>query len=181
MLKLTSVLLILIGTCAAQNDNPINQLQGTARILMVFSPDANGANFKRQLELIEHHNYELTERNTVVVPRRTGNRRQRTPLPRRESSPRHVHGTGRCPVPLPRRARPVPRSPAQSRWHGAGPLRRTRWHPRSGRQPRRHAQALAQSFTHVERAITAYRRFTSEETPLQSIHRVSVSGNLLSQ
>jgi hypothetical protein len=35
---------------------------------MVFSPDANSVNFKRQLELIEHHNFELTERNTVVVP-----------------------------------------------------------------------------------------------------------------
>lgn len=68
MMKLSLVLLVLAGTCAAQNDQSLTQLQATARVLIVFSPDSNGANFKRQLQLIEHHNYELTERNTVVVP-----------------------------------------------------------------------------------------------------------------
>jgi hypothetical protein len=68
MLKLPFALLVLLGTCAAQDAHPLTQLQGTARVLIVFTPDANSANFKRQLELIEHHSYELTERNTVVVP-----------------------------------------------------------------------------------------------------------------
>jgi len=77
MLKLPLLLLALAGTCAAQNQAARNQsadpqsltnLQGTARVLIVFAPDSNSANFKRQLQLIEHHSYELTERNTVVVP-----------------------------------------------------------------------------------------------------------------
>jgi len=71
MLKLSCVLLVLFGTsaprCAAQNEALV-QLQGTSRVLLIFSPDSNNARFKRQLELIEHHNFELTERNTVVVP-----------------------------------------------------------------------------------------------------------------
>jgi len=68
MLKLPLALLILAGTCAAQNAHPLTELQGTSRVLIVFAPDANSASFKRQLQLIEHHSYELTERNTVVVP-----------------------------------------------------------------------------------------------------------------
>ncbi|MDP9039962.1 MAG: DUF4174 domain-containing protein [Acidobacteriota bacterium] len=61
-------LLALLGTCAAQQSHPLTQLQGSSRILMVFAPDANSANFKRQLALIEHHSFELSARNTVVVP-----------------------------------------------------------------------------------------------------------------
>jgi Domain of unknown function (DUF4174) len=68
MLKLTCTLLLLIGTCTAQNESPLAQFQGTSRLMMVFSPDTNSVNFKRQLLLIERHNFELTERNTVVVP-----------------------------------------------------------------------------------------------------------------
>ena len=68
MLKLPLALLVLLGTCAAQNDHPLTELQGTSRVLIVFAPDTNSANFKRQLQLIEHHSFELTERNTVVVP-----------------------------------------------------------------------------------------------------------------
>jgi hypothetical protein len=67
MLKLPLLLFALLGTCAAQNAPALSELQGTARVLMVFAPDANSANFKRQLQLIEHHAFELTERNTVVV------------------------------------------------------------------------------------------------------------------
>jgi hypothetical protein len=68
MLKLPLALLVLVGSGLAQSDQPLTDLQGTSRLLMVFSPDSNNASFKRQLGLIEHHVYELTERNTVVVP-----------------------------------------------------------------------------------------------------------------
>jgi hypothetical protein len=68
MLKLPLALLVLFGTCAAQDVHPLTQLQGTSRVLIVFAPDSNSANFKRQLQLIERHGYELTERNTVVMP-----------------------------------------------------------------------------------------------------------------
>ena len=68
MLKLPFALLVLLGTCGAQDIHPLAQLQGTSRVLIVFAPDSNSANFKRQLQLIERHGYELTQRNTVVVP-----------------------------------------------------------------------------------------------------------------
>src|SRR5580698_1685198 len=71
MLKLPLLLLALLGTSVAQNPRPdpqpISQLQGTARVLIVFAPDANSADFKRQLQLIERHSFELSLRNTVVV------------------------------------------------------------------------------------------------------------------
>jgi hypothetical protein len=68
MLKLPLALLVLLGTCAAQDAHPLAELQSTARVLMVFAPDTSSVNFKRQLQLIERHSYELTQRNTVVVP-----------------------------------------------------------------------------------------------------------------
>jgi hypothetical protein len=73
MLKFSCLSLVLLTTCSirssvAQSEHPLIQLQGTSRVLMVFSPDSNNAGFQRQLELIEHHNFELTERNTVVIP-----------------------------------------------------------------------------------------------------------------
>jgi Domain of unknown function (DUF4174) len=68
MLKLPLALLVLLGTCSAQDVHPLAQLQGTSRVLIVFAPDSNSANFKRQLQLIERHGYELTQRNTVVMP-----------------------------------------------------------------------------------------------------------------
>ncbi|MGD0798051.1 MAG: DUF4174 domain-containing protein [Acidobacteriaceae bacterium] len=68
MMKLPLLLFALLGTCAAQDSHALTELQGTARVLMVFAPDTSSANFKRQLQLIEHHAFELTERNTVVVP-----------------------------------------------------------------------------------------------------------------
>jgi hypothetical protein len=74
MLKLSITLLVLLGTCSAQNDHPLIELQGTTRVLIVFAPDASSANYKKQLALIEHHNYELTERNTIVIPVANGTR-----------------------------------------------------------------------------------------------------------
>jgi hypothetical protein len=68
MFKLPLLLMVLLGTCAAQDEHPLAQLQSTARVLIVFAPDTNSANFKRQLQLIEHHSFELAQRNTVVVP-----------------------------------------------------------------------------------------------------------------
>jgi hypothetical protein len=68
MFKLPLALLVFSGICSAQDAHPLAQLQGTSRVLIVFAPDANSASFRRQLQLIEHHSYELTERNTVVVP-----------------------------------------------------------------------------------------------------------------
>lgn len=66
--KLPLALLVLLGTCAAQQSPAISQLQGSTRILMVFAPDASSASFKRQLALIERHSFELSSRNTVVIP-----------------------------------------------------------------------------------------------------------------
>jgi len=68
MLKLPLSLLVLLGTCAAQAPHALTQLQNNARVLMVFAPDASSPSFKRQLELIERHSFELSIRNTVVVP-----------------------------------------------------------------------------------------------------------------
>jgi hypothetical protein len=68
MLKLPLAVLLLAGTCSAQDAHPITQLQGSARVLIVFAPDTNSVNYKRQLQLMERHSYELTERNIVVVP-----------------------------------------------------------------------------------------------------------------
>jgi hypothetical protein len=73
MLKLPLTFLVLLGacaagTCTAQAPHSLTQLQNNARILIVFAPDANSPSFKRQLELIERHSFELSIRNTVVVP-----------------------------------------------------------------------------------------------------------------
>jgi hypothetical protein len=68
MLKLPLFLLVLLGTCAAQEPHTLTQLQSNARIFMVFAPNANSPSFKRQLEMIERHSFELSIRNTVVVP-----------------------------------------------------------------------------------------------------------------
>ena len=68
MLKLPLFLLVLLGASAAQEPQSLSQLQSNARILMVFAPDANSANFQRQLQLIQRHSFELSVRNTVVVP-----------------------------------------------------------------------------------------------------------------
>jgi hypothetical protein len=74
MLKFPLVLLVFLGTGVAQDQHALTQLQRNARVLMVFAPDANGADFKKQLELIERHSFELSIRNTVVVPISTASR-----------------------------------------------------------------------------------------------------------
>ena len=74
MLKLPLFLLVLLGTCAAQGQQSLSQLQNNARVLMVFAPDGNSANFQRQLQLIQRHSFELSIRNTVVVPVSTASR-----------------------------------------------------------------------------------------------------------
>jgi hypothetical protein len=73
MLKLPLIVLALLGTCAAgtctaQEPHSLTQLQNNARMLIVFAPNPNSPSFKRQLELIERHSFELSIRNTVVVP-----------------------------------------------------------------------------------------------------------------
>ena len=68
MLKLSLSLLVLLGTCTAQEQSSISQLQGSACVLIVFGPDSQSADFNRQLQLIERHSFELSLRNTVVVP-----------------------------------------------------------------------------------------------------------------
>ncbi len=69
MLKFSLSLLLLVGTCTAQEHHSLSQLQGSARVLIVFAPDhTESADFNRQLQLIERHSFELSLRNTVVVP-----------------------------------------------------------------------------------------------------------------
>ena len=67
MLKLPLLLLVLLGTSAAQVPHSLAQLQSNARVLIVFAPDSNSTNFEMQMELIERHSFELSLRNTVVV------------------------------------------------------------------------------------------------------------------
>jgi hypothetical protein len=74
MLKLPLLLLVLLGTSVAQDAHPLAQLQSNARVLLVFTPDANSPSFKRQLDLIQRHSFELSIRNTVVVPISTASR-----------------------------------------------------------------------------------------------------------
>ncbi|HEV2618325.1 MAG TPA: DUF4174 domain-containing protein [Acidobacteriaceae bacterium] len=92
MLKLPLLLLLLAGTCTAQSQNQspaqdqpaaqspapppapspnppsLAELQTTARILLVFSPDANSPGVRRQLDFLQRHSFELANRNTVFVP-----------------------------------------------------------------------------------------------------------------
>jgi hypothetical protein len=67
--KLPLFLLVLLGTCAAQEPaSSLAQLQANTRMLLVFSPDADNPSFKMQLEFIQRHSFELSARNTVFVP-----------------------------------------------------------------------------------------------------------------
>jgi len=68
MLKLVLLLSVCVGVCAGQDAQPIPELGGRARVLIVFAPDGGGVDFQRQLQLIERHSFELSVRNTVVVP-----------------------------------------------------------------------------------------------------------------
>jgi hypothetical protein len=73
-LKLSFILLVLAGTCSAQDQSALTQLQSNARMLIVFAPSANSPEFTRQLELIQRHSFELSARNTVFVPISTASR-----------------------------------------------------------------------------------------------------------
>jgi hypothetical protein len=80
MLKLPLLLLLLAGTCSAQTPSqtqapaqspdrsPLAELQTTARVLLVFAPNVNSPGFRRQLDFIQRHSFELSSRNTVFVP-----------------------------------------------------------------------------------------------------------------
>jgi hypothetical protein len=72
--KLPLILLVLSGFCTAQDAHSLAQLQNNARMLIVFAPDSNNPDFKRQLELIQRHSFELSIRNTVFVPVSTASR-----------------------------------------------------------------------------------------------------------
>ena len=74
MLKLPLMLLLVLGTCAAQDRPALSQLQANSRMLLVFAPDANSPGFLQQLELIQRHSFELSARNTVFVPVSTASR-----------------------------------------------------------------------------------------------------------
>ncbi|HXE07854.1 MAG TPA: DUF4174 domain-containing protein [Acidobacteriaceae bacterium] len=72
--KLSLVLFSLLGTSLSQAvaqsstaQHPLPQLPNT-RVLIVFAPAADSAAFRTQLQLLERHSYELSMRNTVVVP-----------------------------------------------------------------------------------------------------------------
>ena len=74
--RLPLILLVLSGICTAQaqgadqrsDQHALAQLQNNSRMLIVFAPDSNSPEFKRQLELIQRHSFELSIRNTVFVP-----------------------------------------------------------------------------------------------------------------
>jgi hypothetical protein len=79
MWKVTPLMLLLaLGlcarTCAAQAQPSLTELQTNSRILLVFSPNANSPKFKRQLDFIQRHSFELSSRNTVFVPISTASR-----------------------------------------------------------------------------------------------------------
>jgi hypothetical protein len=72
MLKLPLILLLALGTSAAQassQDSPsLAQLQTNTRMLLVFAPSVSSPGFRQQLNLIQRHSFELSSRNTVFVP-----------------------------------------------------------------------------------------------------------------
>ena len=47
--------------------NPITTLHGSSRVLLVFAPNDTAEAYTRQLRLLDHHELELTERDTVFV------------------------------------------------------------------------------------------------------------------
>jgi hypothetical protein len=72
LFALPLVLSVLPSACIAQSTSvsapPLSQLQYTARLLLVFAPDSSSASYRAQLQMIERHSFELSMRNTVVVP-----------------------------------------------------------------------------------------------------------------
>jgi hypothetical protein len=50
------------------SQNPILQLRGNARALLIFAPDTNNSALRRQMDLLTGHDLELSTRDTVFVP-----------------------------------------------------------------------------------------------------------------
>jgi hypothetical protein len=50
------------------SQNPILQLQGNARALLVFAPDPANPALRHQMQLLHGHDLELSQLNTVFVP-----------------------------------------------------------------------------------------------------------------
>lgn len=50
------------------SQNPILQLQGNARALLVFAPDTSNPALRKQMQLLKGHDLELSKLNTVFVP-----------------------------------------------------------------------------------------------------------------
>ena len=50
------------------SQNPIQQLQGNARALLIFAPDTSNAALRKQMQLLSGHDLELSKLNTVFVP-----------------------------------------------------------------------------------------------------------------
>lgn len=50
------------------SQNPIQQLQGNARALLIFAPDTSNPALRLQMHLLKGHDLELSKLNTVFVP-----------------------------------------------------------------------------------------------------------------
>ena len=50
------------------SQNPILQLKGNARALLIFAPDTTNAALRKQMQLLSGHDLELSKLNTVFVP-----------------------------------------------------------------------------------------------------------------
>lgn len=50
------------------SQNPIQQLQGNARALLIFAPDTSNVPLRKQMQLLKGHDLELSKLNTVFVP-----------------------------------------------------------------------------------------------------------------
>jgi hypothetical protein len=48
--------------------NPILQLQGNARALLIFAPDPSNPALRQQMQLLHGHDLQLSQLNTVFVP-----------------------------------------------------------------------------------------------------------------
>jgi hypothetical protein len=50
------------------SQNPILQLQGNARALLIFAPDTSTPALRKQMQLLSGHDLQLSQLNTVFVP-----------------------------------------------------------------------------------------------------------------
>jgi hypothetical protein len=50
------------------SQNPILQLKGNARALLIFAPDTTNAALRQQMQLLHGHDLQLSKLNTVFVP-----------------------------------------------------------------------------------------------------------------